>query len=336
MIDKAKIRDLLKVKGKFLYHREGQSLEFKEQFNLAGLADYFRDFAAFANNRGGYLIFGVTDSPRVASGLSQKALEAFNKIDPEKITGFLLDTFSSSISWEQAIVEIDGKYFGVFWIDPADTKPVIARRDEGKEQSIRNGDIYFRYGGRTQRIQSAELENIIYRRIERANKDWIDLVREIGPAGPSKALVLKSSQQIEDGRGGSFVVDQKLIQKLKFIKEGHFDQKDGATTLKLVGDVVPVDTVEVEKVVKENLLKEYPYSATELAAEVQKQCKCTGRNAIWRAIADNGVKNDPDYSAYNFRNNRQQDQYNKTGKVTSTTPSLYNKNAVDLLVKLLK
>jgi predicted HTH transcriptional regulator len=41
-----------------LHHREGQELEFKEQFSFAGLAEYFKDFAAFANNRGGYLIFG--------------------------------------------------------------------------------------------------------------------------------------------------------------------------------------------------------------------------------------------------------------------------------------
>lgn len=58
MIDEADVHELLRTKGEgdYLYHREGQELEFKEQFNLAGLADYFRDFAAFANNRGGYLI----------------------------------------------------------------------------------------------------------------------------------------------------------------------------------------------------------------------------------------------------------------------------------------
>lgn len=70
MIDDDHIKELLRVKDKYLYHREGQELEFKEQFNLAGLADYFRDFAAFANNRGGYLIFGVKDSPRIPVGLS--------------------------------------------------------------------------------------------------------------------------------------------------------------------------------------------------------------------------------------------------------------------------
>ncbi len=47
-IDEDKVKELLRLKGDYLYHREGQELEFKEQFNLAGLADYFRDFAAFA------------------------------------------------------------------------------------------------------------------------------------------------------------------------------------------------------------------------------------------------------------------------------------------------
>lgn len=62
MIDELHVEELLRKKGEYLFHREGQELEFKEQFNLAGLADYFRDVAAFANNRGGYLIFGVKDS----------------------------------------------------------------------------------------------------------------------------------------------------------------------------------------------------------------------------------------------------------------------------------
>jgi len=61
MIDETKLQELLRVKDGRLFHSEGQELEFKEQFNLAGLADYFRDFAAFANNRGGLLVFGVQD-----------------------------------------------------------------------------------------------------------------------------------------------------------------------------------------------------------------------------------------------------------------------------------
>ena len=75
MIDENVISELLKIATMGnLFHREGQELEFKEQFNLAGLADYFRDFAAFSNNKGGYLIFGVSDTPRKPQRLSISSL----------------------------------------------------------------------------------------------------------------------------------------------------------------------------------------------------------------------------------------------------------------------
>ena len=51
MISEKEILELVRLKGKKIFHREGQELEFKEQFNLAALADYFRDFAAFADKK---------------------------------------------------------------------------------------------------------------------------------------------------------------------------------------------------------------------------------------------------------------------------------------------
>lgn len=83
MINEVHIKELLRTKdGGGLHHREGQELEFKEHFNLAGLAYYFRDFAAFANNKGGFIIYGVTDAPRILKGLSESSLQQFDKIDP--------------------------------------------------------------------------------------------------------------------------------------------------------------------------------------------------------------------------------------------------------------
>lgn len=47
MINIEDVKRLLKVRQDGnLYHRESQTLEFKEAFNYAGLAEYFRDFAA--------------------------------------------------------------------------------------------------------------------------------------------------------------------------------------------------------------------------------------------------------------------------------------------------
>lgn len=338
MIEAEKIREFLREKpnGR-LHHREGQELEFKEQFNLAGLAEYFRDFAAFANNRGGYLVCGVSDSPRVATGLSAKSIDQFERIDPERITGFLLEIFSPAIEWEQASFEIDSKVFGVFKVESARTKPIIARKDEGKQNTIKNGEIYYRYGGRTQKIRFAELESIINRRIDQTNRQWQDLVKKIGTAGPENAAVLDTEKSViskEDAQ--ILVVDDELAAKLKFIKSGQFDESGGDPTLKLIGDVVPVDKVEVVKRVRENLVKEYPLSAIELAAEVRKLYPGAGQNRVWKALQENGVKDNPDYSAYNFRNKKQEDQYRESGDLPSAIPSIYNQNAVDFVVNVLR
>lgn len=331
MIDRDELVELLRVKGEFLYHREGQCLEFKEQFNLAGLADYLRDFAAFANNRGGMLVFGVTDAPRRAAGLSAKALDSFNKLDPELLSGFILENFSCDIGWEATIIEHDEKHFGAFKVDEAAMKPVISRKNEGRNQTLKNGDIYFRYGGRTQRIQSAELEAIINKRIESANRDWINLVKEIGPTGPRGAFILKPEEHI--GENAHFVVDRGLAQKLKFVKEGHFNERKGAEALKLVGDVVPVDTVEVEKIVKENLLDHYPLSASELADAIVAALPFVTKNMVWDAIKENGLKANTDYASYNFRNMKQQKVFEDTGKIPSVTPSIYSATALAFLIK---
>ncbi len=336
-IEEETMREILRLNGEYLFHREGQELEFKEQFNLAGLADYFRDFAAFANNRGGYLVFGVKDSPRILQGLNKKSIDQFRKIDPEKITGYLLEIFSPDIRWEQTEFKLDGNIYGAFHIVESINKPVIAKKDEGKDQIIKNGDIYYRYGGRTQKIQYAELETIIQKRIEQNNKQWLDLMAKIGRAGPQNAAILDTEKSlIEKDDSKILVMDEGLASKLKFIKEGQFSEKDGAATLKLVGDVIPIDKVEVVRKVKENLTKEYPLSAMELAGAVVEKLPGTKRHLVWAVIRDNEMKDNPDYSAYNFRNKKQEDEYRKTGVFPSATPSIYNHKAIDFIVKILK
>lgn len=49
-----------------IMNREGATIEFKESYNHAGMAQYFKTIAAFANNSGGYIIFGVGEKPSSA------------------------------------------------------------------------------------------------------------------------------------------------------------------------------------------------------------------------------------------------------------------------------
>jgi hypothetical protein len=158
---------------------------------------------------------------------------------------------------------------------------------------------------------------------------------KIAVAGPQNAAILDTERSlIEKDDARILVLDESLANKLKFIKEGQFVTKGGAPTLKLVGDVLPINKIEVIKRVKENLIREYPLSAMELANAVCLQLPEVKQNDIWQAIAENGMKKNPDYSAYNFRNKKQEDEYHYTGVVPSVTPSIYNQRAVNFLVKV--
>ena len=67
----------------------------------------------------------------------------------------------------------------------------------------------------------------------------MDLFKKIAKIGPENAAVLDMPGGKIEGRKGTLVIDNKLIPKLKFIKEGKLKDK-GWPTLKLVGDVRPV------------------------------------------------------------------------------------------------
>lgn len=333
------VEEFLKIKDDGnLYHRESQNLEFKESFNFAGLAEYYRDFSAFANNKGGYLIFGVKDKPkRELIGLSEKARQQFDKLDPEGVSGHLIECFSGHVEWEHEIFEISGKFYGVFFIYEASVKPVICRKDEGKDQTLKNGEIYFRYGGRTQKIQHSELEVIISARIEQNNWHWLDLVNKIGKSGPQNAAILDTETGIiEKNKSQILVVDQELVKGLQWIREGEFSEIKGERTLKLIGEVQQVDHIEVVKKIKENKLKEYPLSASEMFAELRKAYPKINHNKIYEIIASNKIKNNKDYSSYVFRNKKQEDEFELNGSLPKGIPSIYKLSVVELIINIYK
>lgn len=165
----------------------------------------------------------------------------------------------------------------------------------------------------------------------------MDLISKISKAGPHNVAILDTEKSlIEKGKSKILVIDEGLANKLKFFKEGDFKKKEGASTLKLVGDVIPINKVEVIKKIRENLIKEYPLSAMEVVSEIKKIFSKVGKNVIWRAIKENDLKNITVYSAYNFRNKKKEDEYKKTKVIPSGTPSIYNYKAVDFIVNILK
>lgn len=66
-----------------LKSRESNNIEFKESFNKSNFPKYAKTMAAYSNNRGGYIVFGITDKPRTIKGLQN---DNFDNMEQETFT----------------------------------------------------------------------------------------------------------------------------------------------------------------------------------------------------------------------------------------------------------
>ncbi|HEY4225578.1 MAG TPA: ATP-binding protein [Pseudolysinimonas sp.] len=241
-----------------LQTREGTTKEFKENFTFGSIGAFARTMAAFANARGGYLIFGVTDNPRTVTGLSAASIARFDSLDQAKFTQNLNDIFSPEMHWEATLYELrPGRAIGVIYTHEAEHKPVIARKNVNENNAgIREGDILYRYHSRTERIKFPELRQILDDAKLREQRAMMRHVEALIRAGASNAAVLDfGASSIHGPTGQTVLMDEELVSKLSFIKKGEFEEVHGAPTLRVVGDVIPVSTLAVgtQEVVREAL-----------------------------------------------------------------------------------
>ena len=80
-----------------LKSRESNTVEFKESFNKASTAKYAKTMAAYSNNRGGYIIFGVKDKPRTIVGLKNSNFENLNQ---EQFSEAVNSLFAPAMEWD--------------------------------------------------------------------------------------------------------------------------------------------------------------------------------------------------------------------------------------------
>lgn len=237
--------------------RESFNKEFKENFSLSNLGEYARTMAAFANARGGYLIFGVTDSPRIAKGLTGKTKAHFDALDPAKLTDGLNRLFSPELDWKVGHTQVEDKYLGLIYTFESEHKPVVAVENMDKAK-IREGDILYRYSGQSRRIKYPELRTILDEAKSKENQKLMKHFEHLLIAGASNVALLDFSKSTLTGSSGqSVLLDHQMLEDISFIREGEFDEVTGAPALKVVGEVVPAQTVAVgEKVVHQALTTE--------------------------------------------------------------------------------
>lgn len=231
-----------------IINREGTTIEFKESYSHGSMAQYFKTIASFANNAGGYIIFGVGDKPRRLLGLKGKNLQQFEELKVEEFTKNLCDYFSPEIKWDHCTFEFKDLSFGVIYTFPLRTKPCICRKvydAPNTKYSLKEGDIYYRYGGRSERIHFEELNAIMEDARKTEESQWLSFIKNASKIGIANACLLDLDTGIISGEGGSIVIDGELLSKIAFIKEGEFVEKKGKPALRLIGDIEEVETGKV-------------------------------------------------------------------------------------------
>jgi len=211
--------------------RESSWLEFKEKFSFGSLAKYAKTMAAFANSQGGYIVFGIKDKPHKMVGIKEKD---FNSIDPAKLTGELNKIFSPEIQWELNIHNFEGKSFGIIYTYQSINKPIIATKSSG---DIKEAEIYYRYRGRSEKIKYSEFIQILEERRVKEQKIWMQHLERISRIGVEDAAIFDLNTGKATGASGSFLIDEDLLPKLNFVKEGQFIEKEGSPIFKLMGDL---------------------------------------------------------------------------------------------------
>lgn len=271
-------------------HGESDRHECKQDFGFKHAGKWLRAVAALANNTGGYILFGVRDK-KITSGkidpdsylVGGLKSSDFANADPADFTKQIKGTFDPTPKIESAILDLEGASVGIIYVHQHGSRPVIAQKGDGEQ--VKEGDIFFRYPGQSARIKYSDLRTILDERDRQSREQILPMVEKLLQLGPHNAMVADLASGILSGENRSIVIGEDLLEKIKFIREGEFDEKEGETTLKLVGEVQALEKVGgvVHKsfVTPSDLLEDFfnlksPYDPKEYV-----RCAVEGGNGSW-------------------------------------------------------
>ena len=245
--------------------RERNDLEYKESFGFNSWAKYAKTMAAFANNCGGYIVFGVKNAPREIVGVNS----AFSDFKQEKFTESLNSLFSPELHWDTGEVDFGTYRIGYIYTYESDAKPVMALKSESSEK-INSGDVLYRYRGRSEKIKYPEMHRIIDERAKHERNQLLKIMETIRKSDTTNLGIINySSGRFSTPYGADITVDKKLVlqvlRKAKYIKKGSFDENNGTPVLKVTGNIdlaeeVPVPDIEPDV--------QYPYLQKQVAEKL--------------------------------------------------------------------
>lgn len=292
-MDEAVLAEMFEKRGEGTWrfkHGESDRHECKQDFGFRHAGKWLRAVAALANNTGGYIVFGVKDK-KIANGkidpdsytVSGLQSPEFANADPADFSKRIKAAFDPTPRVESAILNLEGAYVGIMYVHQHGSRPIIAQKGDGDQ--VKEGDIFFRYPGQSSRIKYSDLRTILDERDRQSREQILPMVEKLLQLGPRDAMVADLAGGVLSGEKGSIVIGEDLLKKIKFIREGEFNEVAGDPTLKLVGEVQSVGGSEhvVHKafVTPADLLEEFLHLKSPYDPKEYIRCAVEGGNGSW-------------------------------------------------------
>ena len=186
--------------------RESKNLEFKEQFDPGSQRDWceiVKDVVAISNSGGGVIAFGLRNNGAPAG----TDVSAILNIDPADVTNKIYRYTNQQFSdFEIAEAIKDGQKVAILRIGPSPV-PIVFEKPgtyplEGSKQgrAFSQGSVYFRHGAKSEPGTTADLRDVIERRLEVIRNDWLKGIRRVvtSPHGPGVGLSRQEVVQSSD------------------------------------------------------------------------------------------------------------------------------------------
>lgn len=221
----------------FWYLRDGETTqqECKETFDPKKMNPIIKAIAALANNRGGFVFLGVQDADCRAIGLPD---EKFNAMDVVQISQKVKTFLTPTPDFIKASIRLDDLNVGVIYVEKYAEPPIVVSRDG---DGLESGTVLFRSPGQSAKISAGDLLILLRERDQNNQSKLLKSAQRLAEIGLNNSLIVDTSTATLESEDTQVTIDRNLADQLEFIRQGEFEEVEGAPTLRLVGDVRAVN-----------------------------------------------------------------------------------------------
>ena len=217
--------------------RERRDLEFKETCDENTRRSCLKTIAAFANNGGGRIVFGISDSPRHVVGVDPATFP-----DEAAFDDFLRKYLSPVPDVLIEDHEIEGKTLVVVRVMAMSKPPIIAVKEcqtiAAKNKTVlQPGVIYNRRGGKTECASSDEFRQMLEKRDQAVQQAILSIFDRARSIGFDRVSVADFSNFTSPGDNVTLYLPDDAARSLNVIDRAKLVEDGGAPAYEIKGRI---------------------------------------------------------------------------------------------------